>query len=237
MKLLLILSLHVLLFSGSCFSQNYYTYTRKLNYDLSNKPDSVREYFDDVCSFTKKSTVFRYARWEEDVYILLCIEDSINKDSITLHVKNLLSELNEIINPINIYLTNDTNKMTTFGVIGSFDYFNEMSVKFNQKLKLEDDGYTGGVNRNIHSLENIWYSYFFINHPKCNNYGNRFVKHVITEELVQALGFPHDSWKYESSIFYDGFDRFNCPTGLSELDKELISILYNESLDTEITEP
>ncbi|MFN5633209.1 MAG: DUF2927 domain-containing protein, partial [Flavobacteriia bacterium] len=152
-----------------------------------------------------------------------------NKDSITLHVKNLLSELNSIINPINIYLTDDTNKMTTFGVIGSFDYFNEMSVKFNQRLKLTDDGYTGGVNRNIHSLENIWYSYFFINHPKCKNYGDRFVKHVITEELVQAIGFPHDSWKYESSIFYDGFDRFNCPTELSDLDKELISILYNEN--------
>jgi hypothetical protein len=214
--------------SYSC-AQNYFEYERKLNYELTNKPDSVKEYFDDVCAFNKKSTVYRYARWEQDVYILLCIEDSINKDSITLHVKNLLSELNSIINPINIYLTDDTNKMTTFGVIGSFDYFNEMSVKFNQRLKLTDDGYTGGVNRNIHSLENIWYSYFFINHPKCKNYGDRFVKHVITEELVQAIGFPHDSWKYESSIFYDGFDRFNCPTELSDLDKELISILYNEN--------
>jgi hypothetical protein len=229
MKTKLITLLSLFIFIVNAFPQGY-KYDRVLNYDLSNKPDSVKKYFDEVCVASRTSSLFRYCRWEKDVYIFLCVEDSTIKDSIINEVKNLIVELNSIINPINIYLTEDISKMTTFAVVGSFDYFNEMSLKYNQKWKLYDDGKTGGVNNPMNNMENIYYSYFFVNSPKTNSYGYRFTKHVLIEEMTQSFGINNDSWEYSDSIFYDGFNPYYCPTKLSELDKEVINILYNENV-------
>ncbi len=110
------------------------------------------------------------------------------------------------------------------------DHFNEMSLKYNQNWKLYDDGKTGGLNNCRGNMENIDYSYFFVNSPKTNSYCYNFTKHVLVEELVQSLGFPNDSWAYENSMFYDGFIPYGSPTTLSELDKEVINILYNENV-------
>ena len=229
MKTSLITLLSFLIFIGNTLSQGY-KYDRVLNYDLSNKPDSVKNYFDEVCVANRTSSLFRYSRWEKDVYIFLCIEDSTMKDSILHEVRTLIVELNCMINPINIFLTEDISKMTTFAVVGSFDYFNEMSLKYKQNWKLYDDGKTGGLNNCRGNMENIDYSYFFVNSPKTNSYCYNFTKHVLIEELVQSLGFPNDSWAYENSIFYDGFIPYGSPTKLSELDKEVINILYNENV-------
>ena len=52
-----------------------------------------------------------------------------------------------------------------------------------------------------------------------------FQKHILREELTQSLGLFNDSEKYENSIFYDGYSTV---TEYSEIDKELIDMLYNE---------
>lgn len=204
-------------------------YVIKLKYDLDTKPDSVAKYFDEVCVNNRTPNEWRYSRWENDVYIFLCVEDSSIKDDVISKTKKIIYELNNLIDPISIYLTDDPKKMNCFGVFGSFDYFNEMSLKYERRLKLYDDGTTGGVNSSINSLEKIYKSYFFVNYKDTKFYGEKFTEHVLVEELVQSMGFQHDSWLYENSIFYDGFNPYTCPTELSDLDKEIIKILYNEN--------
>jgi hypothetical protein len=49
-------------------------------------------------------------------------------------------------------------------------------------------------------------------------------KHLIREELTQSLGLVNDSWKYENSIFYQGWTTTN---SYSEIDIKLIDLLYN----------
>jgi hypothetical protein len=49
-------------------------------------------------------------------------------------------------------------------------------------------------------------------------------KHVLREELTQAMGLLNDSWKYPESMFYDGVSE---PTEYAPIDRELIDILYN----------
>ena len=49
-------------------------------------------------------------------------------------------------------------------------------------------------------------------------------KHLLREELTQALGFPNDSYKYEDSIFQQ---RWTEVTEYSILDKEIIRLHYN----------
>ncbi|MGI6707251.1 MAG: DUF2927 domain-containing protein [Clostridia bacterium] len=51
--------------------------------------------------------------------------------------------------------------------------------------------------------------------------------HLIREELTQALGLGNDSWKYESSIFYQGWSTVQ---EYSEIDKKLIQILYHPDI-------
>jgi hypothetical protein len=49
-------------------------------------------------------------------------------------------------------------------------------------------------------------------------------KHLLREELTQSLGLVNDSWKYKNSIFYQGWTT---TTEYSDIDRELIDILYN----------
>jgi hypothetical protein len=52
-------------------------------------------------------------------------------------------------------------------------------------------------------------------------------RHVIREELTQALGFGKDSPRYMESIFQSSFTT---PTEYSEIDKELIKLLYHPQM-------
>jgi hypothetical protein len=49
-------------------------------------------------------------------------------------------------------------------------------------------------------------------------------KHLLREELTQSLGLCNDSYDYPESIFYQGWTE---TTEYTEIDKELIQMLYN----------
>jgi hypothetical protein len=49
-------------------------------------------------------------------------------------------------------------------------------------------------------------------------------KHLLREELTQALGLSNDSYDYPESIFYQGWTE---TTEYTELDKDVIRMMYN----------
>ena len=51
--------------------------------------------------------------------------------------------------------------------------------------------------------------------------------HLIREELTQALGLMQDSNRYPESVFYD---RWTTVTEYAEIDREVIRILYHDSV-------
>jgi len=51
--------------------------------------------------------------------------------------------------------------------------------------------------------------------------------YLIREELTQSLGLMKDSYDYPRSIF---FQRFTATTEFTDLDRNLISILYREDI-------
>jgi len=53
-------------------------------------------------------------------------------------------------------------------------------------------------------------------------------KHLLREELTQALGLLNDSQQFPDSIFYQ---EWTLTTTYTELDKWLIKILYNEEME------
>ena len=50
-------------------------------------------------------------------------------------------------------------------------------------------------------------------------------KHILREEVTQCLGLGNDTYQYDNSIFYQGYSTV---TEYSELDKEIIKMLYNK---------
>lgn len=51
--------------------------------------------------------------------------------------------------------------------------------------------------------------------------------HLIREELTQSLGLMNDSWRYQDSIFYQGWTD---PNDYAPIDRKLIQFLYNPAL-------
>jgi len=52
-------------------------------------------------------------------------------------------------------------------------------------------------------------------------------KHIIREELTQVLGLTNDSYLYPESIFFQGYSTI---TEYSEIDRQLIRLMYNYNL-------
>jgi hypothetical protein len=57
--------------------------------------------------------------------------------------------------------------------------------------------------------------------------------HLIREELTQSLGIMKDSYRYEDSIFYQGWTD---TTNYSTIDRKIISLLYDSRIQSEMTE-
>ncbi len=57
-------------------------------------------------------------------------------------------------------------------------------------------------------------------------------KHLLREELTQALGLVNDSWKYPDSIFYQGWTKTQ---QYSPLDKAIIKQLYHPEIKSGMT--
>jgi hypothetical protein len=51
--------------------------------------------------------------------------------------------------------------------------------------------------------------------------------HLIREELTQSLGLINDSWKYEKSIFYQGWSEIQ---EFADIDKRLVRMLYSDPI-------
>jgi hypothetical protein len=174
--------------------------------------DSIIEYYNEVAGKpeygNKNSNGFR--KWTQDVNIFFDFE---NSDSIKIYSKEILKDLNDLINPINLEIVNNKNEANILLYFGDFiDY----KIKYNIKNDGSFLGYasTRGVNNVILN------SYIFIN----KKLSGTELKSVLREEITQSLGFCNDSWKYPKSIFYQGK---NLNTQFSEIDKKIIQLHYN----------
>lgn len=90
-----------------------------------------------------------------------------------------------------------------------------------------------------------WGMFFFWWNAQCNIYrGSMYVdiirtrdfdcqKHLLREELTQALGLERDSFQYSESIFYE---NWNCTTEYTEIDKEVISLFLDPRIRSGMTE-
>ena len=179
-------------------------------------------YYDEITKkteFTNKQS--EPQKWKSNVKIFIeGICDSVAESE----VYKVVSELNELIDLIEISVVNDkseANLIVFFGFCTDYDKLEPLAIPYS------GNNYGLFV---VHSENNIIIKgNLYVDVVRCGWLDTSLIektkKHLIREELTQSLGFYNDSMKYPNSIFYQGFTY---TTEYSELDKKLIKIHYKK---------
>jgi len=152
-------------------------------------------------------------KWTSDIRIYVKGE---KKQYLILELSKIISELNDLIEYINISIVSDSTQSNMPIFFGSMEEYNIIfpySRKYSNQLGL------GSLWTNNNE---IYFAKIFVDTK--NHLSISEEKHVLREELTQCLGLPNDSWKYPNSIFYQGWTSI---TEYSDIDKLLIKKLYH----------
>lgn len=181
------------------------------DYDKTKYSQETNEYFQEIAMGTEDGR-----RYEEtfpyttDVVIFMeghqpqYIIDELNK---------IVKELNDIIDPISLKTTNNKSDANMIISIGSYKTVSEKYSQFKNTMYQNCNGGFGRSGNN---------STIFLNTGNIRSV--QHAKHVLREEVTQALGLMNDSYKYPESVFYEGVSEV---TEYAPIDRELIDILYN----------
>jgi hypothetical protein len=181
--------------------------------DYNRYDQETNEYFDEIALKNEFSTLVKKtpSRWTTDMkiyYFGYCPE------YMTDELRHILTELNDLIDPIQISIVYKRSEANYFIYFGSHTGFKRNFPDVDAKL-LERNWGLFQISPNSGEM------YVDMIRTKENQEAQ---KHLLREELTQSLGLCNDSWKYDNSIFYQGWTTTN---QFSEMDKRLIDMLYN----------
>jgi len=152
-------------------------------------------------------------KWEDDVRIKI---NGIPTEEDVLAVEAVVSDLSELVETIDIKIVNrNENIAITFSPESEFADIDPNYVPTNYGFfwaLWHDDNYV------IYDASILIASAVITQLER---------SHLIREELTQSLGLMNDSEKYENSIFYQKWTDVN---GFSEIDKAVISLLYQKGI-------
>jgi hypothetical protein len=175
---------------------------------------TVVSYFNEITMGTEYSSHKEILKFKKDVYVI--IQGNCNQELKDETIK-ILKELNELIDPIDFYLTDDITKANVrlyFGGPDDYVKINPMSQNYIET--------SWGLFFIFPKYGEIDMSLVFVDVERSWNNTQR--KHVLREEITQCLGFGNDSFNYIDSIFYQGWTETQ---NYSELDKDIIKMMYN----------
>ena len=186
---------------------------------------NVLDYYKEIAckaeyTVNNDTSSFHPRRWKKDIKIFVKgTPDSI----ICSELYKVVSELNDIIESVEIKITDNESEANLIAFFGWFlDY---------DKLEPFAEPFTGanhGLACIYPSLNNeLINGSFYVDVVRCNWFpieqATVLKKHLVREELTQSLGLMNDSMKYPDSIFYQGFSY---PTEFSQLDIAIIKMHY-----------
>lgn len=174
-----------------------------------------RKYFEEVALNSEFTDVDKGipCRWINDVKIYVLGE----KPKVLINeLSKIVGELNELINPININIVTERSKANLIICIGSSQQYHNLEPGTEKYTK--DNWGLFSVN----SGPEIHKGSIFIDIKRCSSINGQ--KHLLREELTQALGLFNDSYKYENSIFQQDWTETN---EYAPIDRRLIRMLYN----------
>ena len=179
---------------------------------VSLSQDSIIKYYNEIAGKSEYGdSNATFCKWKTNVKIYFDFE---NSDTIKKYSEEVIKDLNDIIDPISISITNKKSEANLIVYCGNFsDYKKRYNVVIEGK-------FNGFFSTNTYN-STIYNGYVFINERLRGN----ILKSVIREEITQSFGLGNDSWEYPDSIFFQGS---NSQITFSELDKEIIKLHYNK---------
>jgi len=196
-------------------SDTYYTTN---NLKSKGYTDEEIDYFNEITLKNELNSKIRQSpvKFKKDVKIFVYgqYEPYISE------VKRVISDLNYIINPIDLSIVNNRSESNVVMYFGDYETFisdNPDLIRNNELKNCEGFFTTKSKGDEIKS------SRIFINIPRQDSYND--VRDAIREEMTQSLGFYNDNWLYPESCFYQGQNEV---LEYSDIDIKLIKMLYNE---------
>lgn len=185
--------------------------TEGTSLDNKNYSSDAKQYFKEICLKNENGGTYSEAfKKTKDVKIYvhgLCSTYMITE------LNDIVSDLNGLIDPIEIKIVSNKNEANTFIFLGSKNGFHQSYPDVQANLKGSWGFFQTSLSR----------SYIFVDMVDSGD-NTLAQRSVLREELTQSLGLLNDSDMYSNSIFYE---YGNTVTEYSELDKEVIQMLYN----------
>lgn len=183
----------------------------RFNLDKTKYSQESIDYFNEIAMGTEDGKRFnQVTRFTTDVKIYM---EGHQPQYIIDELNNIVSELNQIINTIQVSVVDSKEDANLTVTIGSLENIRSQYRIFKSRSY---DNTNGG---------------FAIGDNFANCYLNtdniktvEHAKHVLREEITQSFGLMNDSFKYPESVFYQGYSEH---TEYTPIDRELIDMLYN----------
>lgn len=212
-----------LLFLFSCKTENYPTIGVVPESNLTPYQRETIAYFKEVAlgfDSTPVSEVTR--RWNEPVRVFI---DASEGEQLRNELNSIISEIQTLlVENIDIQVVEERSNANLFVFIGS------------------GNNYVSNYDANPRRVENSWAYYEVTSLNGEISKGQMYVdierasgntrRHLLREEFTQALGLGRESGKYPDSIFYQ---PWSSTIQYSELDKELIRLLYHPKMKENLT--
>ena len=172
-----------------------------------------RDYFNKIAKSSEYNGSCEISRWKTDMKIYV---KGNKRDYLMEELNKIVSELNEIIDPIDIVLVDNEDESNYQILFGSEQEYNN----FKPGSKEHTPNNWGLFI--INSGKEIRRGTMYVDIYRCENIEGQ--KHLLREELTQSLGLTNDNYDYPESIFYQ---KWSETTEYAPIDRVLIDMLYN----------
>lgn len=196
--------------------------------EVSARQQDAIDYFEDIAlgfEFGSASRVTRKWVTDIDIFVRGDLPEFLNNE-----LNEIVAELNSLISDSGITIgrvetQSDANFLIYFGPGHEYADINPNAAEY-------VDGNWGLFFVNFNSMNEIGRADMYVDTGRPSELKQR---HLLREELTQALGLARDSRKYADSIFQSNFN-LGCATEYSEFDEVLIQMLYDSELPTGLSE-
>ena len=172
-----------------------------------------RDYFNKIAKSSEYNGSCEISRWKSDMRIFVKGE---KPDYLMDELKKIVSELNEIIDPIDIVIVDDEEESNYKILFGSEEEYNDLDHSSKEHTPNNWGLFV------INSGKEIRRGTMYVDIYRCESIEGQ--KHLLREELTQSLGLTNDTYDYPQSIFYQNWTE---TTEYTPIDRALIDMLYN----------
>lgn len=187
--------------------------------DLTEYDFEVIDYFKEISlgfEFGEASKITR--RWQSDMKVYIGGDP---KPELVNEFEKIKNEINTLVSTdFKIERVNDSVESNYYMFFGSKNQFDKI---YPQHRDLTEDNW-GLFFVSWNASQNLRSGRMYVDIERANVLEQ---KHILREELTQSLGLARDSNMYPESIFQSSWTT---TIGYSELDKDLIRLLYHPSM-------